>query len=195
MTRLSLHFCCHHNWRLWLRTSKPFKLNLIYMRQRMCRSGKMYWMTFPSRNFDPRPWLCYQLTKLCLHDEVQSTHSISQKHVSYIPVVMLISWRNFGLILVGTFCVDFCSILFYFFLCGSTWPYLTSSFYPRPLLAFRYCHRLRMGVCPCPCVCVYQSLACPHDYSSAVQARITKFGSEMQNTLVKMPIIFGGDQP
>ena len=25
------------------------------------------------------------------------------------------------------------------------------------------------------CVCVYQSLACPHDNSSAVQARITKF--------------------
>ena len=24
-------------------------------------------------------------------------------------------------------------------------------------------------------VCVYQSLACPHDNSSAVQARITKF--------------------
>ena len=27
----------------------------------------------------------------------------------------------------------------------------------------------------CVCVCVYQSLACPHDNSSAVQARITKF--------------------
>ena len=25
------------------------------------------------------------------------------------------------------------------------------------------------------CVCVYQSLACPHDNSSAVQAKITKF--------------------
>ena len=40
-------------------------------------------------------------------------------------------------------------------------------------------------------VCVYQSLACQHNNSSAVQARITKLGSEMQNTLVKMPIIFG----
>ena len=38
------------------------------------------------------------------------------------------------------------------------------------------------------CVCVYQSLACPHDNSSPVQARITKFGPENQNTLVKIPI-------
>ena len=45
-------------------------------------------------------------------------------------------------------------------------------------------------VCPCVRVCVYQSLACPHD-NSAVQAKITKFGSEMQNTLIKMPIILG----
>ena len=67
------------------------------------------------------------------------------------------------------------------------------NFYPRPVLAFGYCHRLRL--CVCPCVCVYQSLACPHDNSSAVHARITKFGRETQNTLVKMPIIFGGDRP
>ena len=40
-------------------------------------------------------------------------------------------------------------------------------------------------------VCVYQSLACPHDNSSPVQARITKFGPEKQNTLVKIPIVFG----
>ena len=30
-------------------------------------------------------------------------------------------------------------------------------------------------VCVSVSVCVYQSLACPHDNSSAVQARITKF--------------------
>ena len=50
------------------------------------------------------------------------------------------------------------------------------TFYPRPVLAFGYCHRLCLCVCPCVCVCVYQSLACPHDNSSAVHARITKFG-------------------
>ena len=44
-------------------------------------------------------------------------------------------------------------------------------------------------------VCVYQSLACPHDNSSPVQARITKFGPEKQNTLVKIPIVFGGNWP
>ena len=70
------------------------------------------------------------------------------------------------------------------------------AFYPRPVLAFGYCHRLRLCVCPCVCVsvCVYQSLACPHDNSSVVHARITKFGWETQNTLVKMPIIFWGDR-
>ena len=40
------------------------------------------------------------------------------------------------------------------------------------------------------CVCVYQSIACPHDNSSPVQARITQFGLQMKNTLVKIPIVF-----
>ena len=43
--------------------------------------------------------------------------------------------------------------------------------------------------------CVYQSLACMHDNSSPVQARITKFGPEKQNNWVKIPIILGGDWP
>ena len=59
-------------------------------------------------------------------------------------------------------------------------------FYPRPLLASGNCR------CMCLCVCVYQSLACPHDNSSPAQARITKFGAEKQNTLVKIPIVEGG---
>ena len=44
------------------------------------------------------------------------------------------------------------------------------------------------------CVCVYQSRACPHDNSSPIQARITKFGPEMQNTLVWVPIVLGDDR-
>ena len=46
-------------------------------------------------------------------------------------------------------------------------------------------------VVACVCVCVYQSFACPHDNSSPVQARVTRFGREKQNTLVKIPIVFG----
>ena len=64
-------------------------------------------------------------------------------------------------------------------------------FYPRPVLASGYCRCL----CLCVCVCVYQSLACPDDNSSPVQARITKFGPEKQNTLVKFPIVLGGKWP
>ena len=44
----------------------------------------------------------------------------------------------------------------------------------------------------CVCLCVRQSWACPSDNSSTVQARITKFGPEKQNTLVKIPIVFFG---
>ena len=42
----------------------------------------------------------------------------------------------------------------------------------------------------CVCLCVRQSWACPSDNSSTVQAGITKFGPEKQNTLVKIPIVF-----
>ena len=56
-------------------------------------------------------------------------------------------------------------------------------FYPRPVLAFGYCHRLRLCVCVSVCVCVCQSvrqsLACPSDNSGPVQARIAKFGPKV----------------
>ena len=66
---------------------------------------------------------------------------------------------------------------------------LALDFYPRPVLASGYCR------CLCLCVCVYQSLACPDDNLSPVQATITKFGPEKQNTLVKLPIVLGGNWP
>ena len=50
-----------------------------------------------------------------------------------------------------------------------------------------------VGLCVSVCVC--QSRACPHDNSSFIQARITKFGPEMQNTLVYVPFVFGDDRP
>ena len=43
----------------------------------------------------------------------------------------------------------------------------------------------------CVHVCVSTFQTCLHDYSSPIQARITKFGPEVQNTLVKIPIILG----
>ena len=50
---------------------------------------------------------------------------------------------------------------------------------------------LLCNVVTCVCVCARQSQVCPSDKLSPVQARITKFGSEVQNTLVKIPIGFG----
>ena len=74
--------------------------------------------------------------------------------------------------------------------------HISYNFYPRPALAFGYCHRLHLCMCVCPCVCVCQSvcqsLACPRDNSGPVQAGITKFGPKMQKTLVKVPIVLGG---
>ena len=56
---------------------------------------------------------------------------------------------------------------------------------------------LPASVCVCLSVClsVCQSLACPHDNSGPIQARITKFGPKMQKTLVKVPIVLWTDQP
>ena len=75
--------------------------------------------------------------------------------------------------------------------------YWSHHFYPRPVLAFGYCRCLRVCVymCVSVCLCVRQSWACPSDNSSTVQARITKFGPEKQNTLVKIPIVFWGNWP
>ena len=53
---------------------------------------------------------------------------------------------------------------------------------------------LPASVCVCVSVClsVCQSLACPRDNSGPVQVRIAKFGPKMQKTLVKVPIVSGG---
>ena len=37
--------------------------------------------------------------------------------------------------------------------------------------------------------------ACPHHNSPPIQARITQFGPEVQNTLVKIPVVLGGNWP
>ena len=76
-------------------------------------------------------------------------------------------------------------------LCQQQTVLLFNHFYPRPVLAFGYCHRLRLCVCPCVC----QSLACPHNILGSVEARIAKFGPKMQKTTVKVPIVLGGNWP
>ena len=48
--------------------------------------------------------------------------------------------------------------------------------------------------CMFVCVCVRQSRGFPHDNSSTVPARTTKFGKKLQNNFVKVPIV-GGDWP
>ena len=51
------------------------------------------------------------------------------------------------------------------------------------------------SVCVCVSVCqsVRQSLACPHDNSGPVQARIAKFGPKVYKTLIKISVVFDGD--
>ena len=44
-------------------------------------------------------------------------------------------------------------------------------------------------------VCVCQLGAYPHNNSSLIPARITKFGPEMQNPTIRVLILFGDDQP
>ena len=56
---------------------------------------------------------------------------------------------------------------------------------------------LPASVCLCVsvCVCVRQPRACPRHKSPRIQARTTKFGQKVQNNLVKVPIVLGGDWP
>ena len=68
-----------------------FVLNLRYLGQRKYKFGEMYWMTFPW----PRP-------------KVMAV-AITAKFGGYIPLIMLITWLNFGGILWGWF-------FFFFFL-------------------------------------------------------------------------------
>ena len=52
-----------------------------------------------------------------------------------------------------------------------------------------------LSVCVSVCVCVRQPRACPRHKSPRFQARTTKFGQKVQNNLVKVPIVFGGNWP
>ena len=62
-----------------------------------------------------------------------------------------------------------------------SWILSREGFYPRPVMAFGYCHRLRLSVCVRVdvCVCVRQSSVCLDDNLSLVQATITKIGPQV----------------
>ena len=60
-------------------------------------------------------------------------------------------------------------------------------YYPRPVLAFGYCHRL--GVC----VCV--NLFCPGDNSPHFQLESSNLDQKIKQILLKVPIVFGVDWP
>ena len=62
-------------------------------------------------------------------------------------------------------------------------------FWPSGIVVACVCLSVWVSVC----VCVRQPRACPRHKSRRVQARTTKFGQKVQNNLVKVPIVLGGD--
>ena len=60
-----------------------------------------------------------------------------------------------------------CDPIAIWYLCGQALLHDHDHYYPRLILTFGYCHRLRLWVCVS--VCVYQSRAFPHDNSSLIQ--------------------------
>ena len=117
--------------------------------------------------------------------------------VDYCPAcrTTLIATRFRVAVICPIIQVPHCIRVFFYFVWFVFINHIFQFYYPRPVLAFGYCHRLRLWVCVWVCVCVYQSRACPDDNSSPIQARIAKFGPEMQNTLVWVPIVLGDDRP
>ena len=56
----------------------------------------------------------------------------------------------------------------------------------------QFWHPGTVFTCVCPSV---HHQVCPHDNSSPVQARLAKFGPKMQNTLVTVLVVLGGNRP
>ena len=81
--------------------SKPFVPNHTYLGRRIGLGKCIGW---PFHDLDPRSWLWHWITKICfLHDEVRTTHPITTKRDRFMPIVMLITWLDFGEILLITF--------------------------------------------------------------------------------------------
>ena len=94
--------------------SQPFELDLTYLGKRKYRSGKMYWVTFGW------PWpkvtvvtLTYKQKLACLQDKVRTTRPITTKLGSYILLVMVTTWLDFGGIVSETLFSSKISDVFY----------------------------------------------------------------------------------
>ena len=80
------------------------------------------------------------------------------------------------------------------------WRHSNSSFLLRFLPEASFALRMMsflvsVYLCVRLCVCVCQTRACPRHNPSTVQARITKFGPEVQTTLVNTSIVLGVEWP
>ena len=84
----------------------------------------MYWMTLiPGHGCDLDQQKC-----ACLNDKVRTTQPISTKLRSYIPLVLLITWLDFGEILLGTLFAKFSLKILDVYFQGQTfyWTYFSN---------------------------------------------------------------------
>ena len=95
-------------------------------------------------------WKWFWYDAVCKHNVVQRIYALRQK---YWPIFVRHSnWYDALIQLAPLF--------------------TRGQFWPSGIVIACICVSVRVSVC------VYQSLACPHDNSSAAQPRITKFGTE-----------------
>ena len=76
-------------------TSKPFQLNLRYLGHLSLTLTQSHGCGIDKQNF------------VCLQDKVRTTEQITTKFDTYISLVMLIAWLDFGWILSEIFCQIF----------------------------------------------------------------------------------------
>ena len=128
-------------------------------------SVRLYWLSWPLTACRP--------PKYPVSASVQSTNSTKVFDALSQPLPQIPCWVPCWAIIVKTR-YSSCQQWLSTDLRNEVWP---SDFYLRPVLAFvAWVH---VCVCVSVCLCVCQSLVCPHDNSWPVQARITKFASEV----------------
>ena len=67
----------------------------------------------------------------------------------------------------------------------------SASFLPEALLAYGYCHCLRLCVCVCVSVCLCVNFCLSGDNSSPFKLGSPNVNQKMQNILFKVPIALG----